>query len=381
MENPRHDDMAQNSAKDSMRLANISKLTIKACVIQIVAPIAALLATLFVIFVLVVITSSMNDSWGKQRADTLNRENANEFVEYYYTPTAGNKISSAKNILQTVALVGVIAIAGVQGYRFKRAKDDPVNVILENYGCDSNNPLVSGRVVNLTNELCHSANMYVPEIFATSMTQFNAFSLRDNQRAAIVIDEELISALEDDELKCVIAHELAHLYSNDSLAITQLIAVVASLSKSCQMGQVSKKSNCYNSGKQVYVEKNARFKTRRELVGRIYMFIATNMLKYIIPEMKSSICSGDRDSYADNFAIRLVGNSGALASAFDKISNAIHKDKYKESLDAQFIDLKYDVTALIGFTFNDGDVTHINQRKKDAAKYAAFDSHYNEVNS
>ncbi|RFT38135.1 hypothetical protein CG398_07490, partial [Bifidobacteriaceae bacterium NR003] len=65
MENPQHDDMAQNSAKDSMRLANISKLTIKACVIQIVAPIAALLATLFVIFVLVAITSSMNDSWGK----------------------------------------------------------------------------------------------------------------------------------------------------------------------------------------------------------------------------------------------------------------------------------------------------------------------------
>lgn len=381
MENLQHDDMAQNSAKDSMRLANISKLTIKACVIQIVAPIAALLAALFVIFLIVVITSSINDSWGKQHADMLNRDNTNEFVEYYYTPTAGNKISSAKNILQTVALVGVIGIAGVQCYRFKRAKDAPVDVVLENYGCDSNNPLVSGRVANLTNELCRSENMYVPEIFATGMTQFNAFSIRDNQRAAIVIDEELVSALEDDELKCVIAHELAHLYSNDSLAITQLIAVVASLSKSCQMGQVSKKNNYYNYEKQVHAEKNEEFKTRRELIGRIYMFVATNMLKYIIPEMKSYICSSDRDSYADNYAIRLVGNSGALASAFDKISNAIHKDKYKESLDAQFIDLKYDVTALIGFTFNDGDVTHINQRKKDAARYAASDSHYNEINS
>jgi Zn-dependent protease with chaperone function len=61
-----------------------------------------------------------------------------------------------------------------------------------------------------------ATGMPAPEIMLIDEDFCNAFSLKDSKGAVIIVTSGLLKKLDDDELRAVIAHEMAHLYNEDA---------------------------------------------------------------------------------------------------------------------------------------------------------------------
>lgn len=61
-----------------------------------------------------------------------------------------------------------------------------------------------------------ATGMPAPEIMLIDEDFRNAFSLKDRKGAVIIVTSGLMKQLDDDELRAVVAHEMAHLYNEDS---------------------------------------------------------------------------------------------------------------------------------------------------------------------
>lgn len=76
-------------------------------------------------------------------------------------------------------------------------------------------------------ELAASAGLPMPRLYVSPATQPNAFATgRNPHHAAICVTEGLLATLETDELKGVLAHELAHVANRDIL-LTSIAAALA----------------------------------------------------------------------------------------------------------------------------------------------------------
>jgi heat shock protein HtpX len=75
-------------------------------------------------------------------------------------------------------------------------------------------------------ELCEAMDVERPRLLVASMGAPNAFTLGSGRRGVIVVDRSLFRLLDRDEFEAVIAHELAHLASYDSLFKTLAYSAV-----------------------------------------------------------------------------------------------------------------------------------------------------------
>lgn len=79
------------------------------------------------------------------------------------------------------------------------------------------------RLYEMVRELCRSASMPMPRLYAIPEAQPNAFATgRSPKRSAIAVTAGITRLLSEQELRGVIAHELAHIRSRDTL--TQSVA-------------------------------------------------------------------------------------------------------------------------------------------------------------
>ena len=76
-------------------------------------------------------------------------------------------------------------------------------------------------------ELCAEAGLPMPRLYVTPDRQPNAFATgRDPEHAAVAVTQGILELLSRDELKGVLAHELAHVGNRDVL-VTSIAAAVA----------------------------------------------------------------------------------------------------------------------------------------------------------
>ena len=79
----------------------------------------------------------------------------------------------------------------------------------------------------IVRELCAGAEMPMPKLYVTPDRQPNAFATgRDPHHAAVAVTRGILDVLTWDELKGVLAHELAHVGNRDIL-ITSIAAAIA----------------------------------------------------------------------------------------------------------------------------------------------------------
>lgn len=68
-----------------------------------------------------------------------------------------------------------------------------------------------------------------PDVFVASLGAPNALAMGSSRRGALVLDAGLVRLLDADELTAIVAHELAHLESDDGLVRTLVYASVQTL--------------------------------------------------------------------------------------------------------------------------------------------------------
>ncbi|MGE3302754.1 MAG: zinc metalloprotease HtpX [Hyphomonadaceae bacterium] len=167
---------------------------------------------------------------------------------------------------------------------------------------DSNhtNPVVRAFLAD-TLELARRANMPAPKVYLIDSEQPNAFATgRDPAHAAVAASTSLLAMLSRDEVRGVMAHELAHVRHRDTLTMT-VTATIA--------GAIGMLANF------------AMFFGARDSEGRPNMIasLAVMLLAPLMAALVQMAISRSREYEADRGGAEISGDPLALARALGKI--------------------------------------------------------------
>ena len=174
------------------------------------------------------------------------------------------------------------------------------------------------RVYNIVENLCMTCNMEMPAINIVNDRQLNAFASGINSKSyAVTLTTGMLDLLDDDELACVIGHELTHIRNRDTrLLITSIIFVGIISTVMSLIVRTMYHVMWTGSGRREKDKGGLSVFFVVLLVGIVCCAIA-----YFFTSLTRFAISRKREYMADAGGAELCGNPLALASALKKISN------------------------------------------------------------
>src|SRR3989338_7319744 len=172
------------------------------------------------------------------------------------------------------------------------------------------NPYVYRMVENL----CITAGTPTPKVYIIDSPALNAFATgRDPQHASIALTTGIISALKNEELEGVIAHELSHIKNYDIRLMTIVVVLV---------GMIALISNFFFRARLFGGKRDSNNRGGGGQLGGIIMIIGLVLLilSPIIAELIKLAISRKRDYLADASGALLTRYPEGLARALEKIS-------------------------------------------------------------
>ncbi len=160
------------------------------------------------------------------------------------------------------------------------------------------------EIYRIVKKLTQNAEMPMPDIYLTPSNQPNAFATgRNPEHAAVAVTQGLIRLLNEDELKGVIAHELAHVKNRDTLISTMAAVMAGALAFLARIGRF----RMIFGGRR----NNNGAGALLQLVAIIFAPLAAILIKMAI--------SRSREYIADETGGKISGNPEGLASALEKM--------------------------------------------------------------
>lgn len=198
-------------------------------------------------------------------------------------------------------------------------------IVLSMYRARELAPSEAPLIHKMVDELAHNAGIPKPRVFVVPEEAPNAFATGRNPDVAVVaVTEGILRILKPEELRGVLAHEIAHIANRDIL-IQGVAAVLASVIMFlAYMAQFA-----------------AIFGGRsREGGGNVIAMLLTAMLAPIAATLIQMGISRSREYLADESGARYSGTPEALASALGKLQSAagrVHMQKESASTAHMFI--------------------------------------------
>jgi len=238
------------------------------------------------------------------------------------------------------AVVGILVTVATSVYAFARkgrgfiALSGAVPVV----GSDLDTPQEIRRFVSMVEDMAIAGGMPAAEAYVMPSDAINAFAVGDRDaNGAVVVTSGALRLLEPDELRGVVAHEMAHIRNRDSLLMTvavvlagvalvvpEVAARMASQGSTMGSGRNSRSGN----GGGVLV-----------LLG-LALWVATYLISRLVTAILRAAISQEREYLADATAAQMTRNPEALARALHKIATT---DRLKipermDRMEALFID-------------------------------------------
>ncbi len=204
--------------------------------------------------------------------------------------------------LGMVAALGVAVVVNVGSWWFSD------RLILSMYGAREVDPLQAPQLHGMVRELAGRAGLPVPKVYVIPQAQPNAFATgRDPEHAAVAVTEGILRMLPPEELRGVIAHELAHIRNRDTLI--SAVAAVAGGAIS-MLASWAQWALILGSGRNSDEESGSGV---GGLVGILVAPIAATVIQLAI--------SRSREYAADAYAARLIGDGRPLARALLRLED------------------------------------------------------------
>jgi len=187
------------------------------------------------------------------------------------------------------------------------------------------------RIYNLTENLCMSVGMRMPNLYIIQSDALNAFASGiDEKSYAVTLTSGIINTLNDEELEGVIAHELAHIRNKDVRLLVISIVFVGILSF---IVSILFRSLLYGGG---------RNRKDSKMDGKVMILaLVIAAVVYFLSVLFKFALSRKREYLADAGAVEMTKNSMALASALRKISGNSEVDDLKsDDVKQMFIENK-----------------------------------------
>lgn len=160
------------------------------------------------------------------------------------------------------------------------------------------------QLYGMVEELARKADLPMPSVYIIPQKQPNAFATgRNPENAAVAVTEGIMQALNEDELRAVIAHELAHIQNRDILTQTIVTTVVSALTMLAQFAY--------------FIPIGGSDRGSNPLVALIVLITAP-----IAATMLQAAISRTREYEADRVGAEICGQPGKLASALQRIEKA-----------------------------------------------------------
>jgi len=193
--------------------------------------------------------------------------------------------------------LGVAAVTNILGYW------NSDKLVLRMQNAREVDPRQLPELHGMVAELAQRAGIPTPKLYIIETDQPNAFATgRNPQNAAVAVSSGLLRYLEPREVAAVVAHELAHIRSRDTLTMTVTATFAGAISMLAQFGLFFGGGN-----------------SRDNPLGPIGVIIAI-FVAPIAAMMVQMAVSRTREYEADKDGAEISGEPLALASALTKIS-------------------------------------------------------------
>jgi heat shock protein HtpX len=175
----------------------------------------------------------------------------------------------------------------------------------EEVGPDVSNPLIR-TYYNDVMELARRADLPAPKVYITHEAQPNAFATgRDPQHAAVCATTGLLQILSREEIRGVMAHELAHVKNRDTLIMTVTATVAGAISSIANFAMF------FGGG----------HNNDEEGAPNIIVVILMSILAPIAAMIVQMAISRTREYEADRVGGEISGDPESLARALRKIES------------------------------------------------------------
>lgn len=163
----------------------------------------------------------------------------------------------------------------------------------------------------MVEELASRAGIPTPRIYMTDLPVPNAFATgRSPQKAVVAVTQGLLQALDEKQLRAVIAHELGHIKNRDILLSSIAATLAGALSSLAQMAMWS---GALFGG--------SRDREGGNAIGLLVMVILTPIVAGLI----HMAVSRSREFHADETGAKLTGAPHDLASALRTLEAYAHR--------------------------------------------------------
>lgn len=187
-------------------------------------------------------------------------------------------------------------------------------VVLKMYRAEEIDRSTHPDLFEMVEELCENAELPMPRLYLIPQRQPNAFATgRNPDHSAVAVTQGILEVLDREQLRGVIAHELAHVKNRDILIQTIVTTVVSALSMLAQMAYFIPLGGSSDRGANPLVA----------LLVLITAPIAAMMLQAAI--------SRTREFEADRVGAEISENPRSLATALQQIEKAAEQIPMKVS--------------------------------------------------
>lgn len=163
----------------------------------------------------------------------------------------------------------------------------------------------------IVDDVAYKAGIPKPKLYIIPTMNPNAFATgRNPKNAAVACTEGIMKLLSKDELKGVLAHEIAHIKNRDILVTTIAATIAGVISYLAQMAQFAA---IFGGGRD-----------NREGHGNAISLLVLAILTPIIAMILQMAISRSREYLADETGARTIKNPKALANALKKLAYGAH---------------------------------------------------------
>ncbi len=177
-------------------------------------------------------------------------------------------------------------------------------IVLRMYGAEEITEEENPELHSMVERLSREASIPKPEVYINDMSAPNAFATgRNPEKGVICVTQGLIDKLDENEVKGVLAHEIAHIKNRDTLVNAVVATIAGALGLLAEMAFWSS------------------LFTGRDEDGEMISAIALMILVPVIATFIRMAVSRSMEFRADSHAVQISGNRQGLSSALEKISS------------------------------------------------------------
>lgn len=223
--------------------------------------------------------------------------------------------------LGAIIFVSIVALM-IDAYSYWQCD----KIVLRVTGAQVVSALEAPQLHNLIEELCIASGLPKPKIAIVNDPSLNAFATgRDPQHAVVAVNTGLLDALDENELRGVLAHEMSHIYNRDifvNSVAAVCVRIVSAIANGFIFAGIAALTAPSAPGRKTKEQQDAE--NGQRAMGLGLLLIGAFLAITFVPALAilQFAISRTRESMADLTGVKFTKDPESLASGLRKVTGS-----------------------------------------------------------